>query len=124
MRVGLDAEFRQVLLKDRARGLLRAGRTPRRRRDERATTTEAEPVLLRVSTVHDGPALRQLAALEGAPAPAERCVLAEVDGSVVAALPVGGGAAIADPFVLTSHLLPLLELWARQHAASGLGRTR
>jgi hypothetical protein len=122
--VGLDADFRQVLLKDRAHELVRARRTRRRRRDERATTTEAGPVLLRLSTDHDRPALRQLAALEGTSAPAEQCVLAEVGGSVVAALPVSGGAAIADPFVVTSHLLPLLELRARQLAASGLRRTR
>ena len=81
-------------------------------------------MLLRLSTVHDGPALRQLAALEGRPAPAERCVLAEVGGSVVAALPVGGGAAIADPFAVSRHLLPLLELRARQLAAGGLRTAR
>jgi hypothetical protein len=79
---------------------------------------EVEPVLLRLSDAHDVPALHRLAALEGRSAPAERCVLAEVGGSVVAALPVGGGRPIADPFARTKHLLPLLELRARQLRAS------
>jgi hypothetical protein len=37
-----------------------------------------------------------------------------VDGRLVAALPLAGGHMLADPFVRTAHLLPLLELRAAQ----------
>ena len=51
---------------------------------------------------------------DGRPVPRGRVVLAEVDGDIVAALPLGGGAALTDPFRPTAHLLPLLRLRAAQ----------
>jgi hypothetical protein len=74
-----------------------------------------DPVTLRLSTVHDDEALARLATLaERRPAPRGRHVVAEVAGEIVAALPVAGGRAYTDPFRRTAHLLPLLELRARQ----------
>ena len=52
------------------------------------------------------------------PEPDSRCVVAEVDGNVVAALPLRGGKVMADPFRPTAHLIPLLELRAKQLAGS------
>src|SRR5262249_22364955 len=57
-----------------------------------------EPVLLRLTTLGDVEALRRLAALECLPEPDGRCVVAEVDGTVVAALTLQGRKVLADPF--------------------------
>jgi hypothetical protein len=73
-----------------------------------------ESVALRLCSVHDDDALERLALLEGRPSPRGRFVLAEVDGEIVAALPLRGGEALTDPFRPTAHLLPLLRLRAAQ----------
>jgi hypothetical protein len=73
-----------------------------------------ENVSLRLCSVHDDAALERLAVLEGRPSPRGRFVLAEVNGAVVAALPLSGGEPLADPFRPTAHLLPLLRLRAAQ----------
>ena len=86
------------------------------REHEPAAPPSAEPVLLRLSSVRDDEALTRLAALEGRPAPKGQHVVAEVGGVVVAALPLGAGPAIADPFRRTAQLMPLLELRAKQLA--------
>jgi hypothetical protein len=69
---------------------------------------------LRLCRSGDDPQLEQLAQLAERPLPFGRFVVAAVDGRIVAALPLGGGRALADPFVRTSHLVPLLELRAAQ----------
>ncbi len=73
-----------------------------------------EAVLLRLTIVGDATAIERLAALDGVPVPECRCVVAEVGGAIVAALPLRGGKLIADPFRPTAHLVPLLELRAKQ----------
>jgi len=96
----------------------------RRRRPPAVRQVPAkEPVLLRLTTIRDVEALQRLAQLECLPEPDGRCVVAEVDGSVVAALPLRGGRLLADPFRPTAHLVPLLELRAKQlEAVSGQAR--
>lgn len=71
-------------------------------------------VTLRVDRIGDDARLYRLAALNDRRLPAGPFVLAEVDGSPVAALPILGEELLADPFVPTAHLLPLLELRAGQ----------
>ena len=96
----------------------------RRRRPPAVRQVPAkEPVLLRLTTIGDVEALQRLAALECLPAPDGRCVVAEVDGTLVAALPLCGGKVLADPFRHTAHLVPLLELRATQLQAVA-GRPR
>jgi len=73
-----------------------------------------ESVALRLCSVHDDAALERLALLEGRPVPRGRFVLAEVDGELVAALPLRGGQPLTDPFRPTAHLLPLLRMRAAQ----------
>jgi hypothetical protein len=73
-----------------------------------------EDVQLRLCRVGDDPALEGLADLENRPLPPGRFVVAVVRGRMVAALPLEGGAPLADPFERTEHLLPLLELRAEQ----------
>jgi hypothetical protein len=77
---------------------------------------EAQPV--------DDAALRRLAALDGTAAypeepgrgrvPTGRLLVAEADGRLVAAVPLSGGPAIADPFRKTPGLVSLLGLRAAQ----------
>jgi hypothetical protein len=62
----------------------------------------------------DADALSRLAELDSARVPAGRVLVGEVDGELVAAVPIAGGPAIADPFRPTSALVSLLGLRAAQ----------
>ncbi len=83
----------------------------------------ADDVVIRAATPADAAALVHLGALDGnrsagellAAAAADHAVLvAEVDGSLEAALALDGGLAIADPFRRTALDLQLLSIRARQ----------
>jgi hypothetical protein len=107
-----DVGFRQMMMNDRIDTLRRQGaRAKRVRGEQRAETSEIE---LRLCRASDDPALERLAALAERPLPFGRLVVALVNGSLVAALPLGGGCSLRDPFAKTVHLIPLLELRARQ----------
>jgi hypothetical protein len=77
----------------------------------------------------DQVALARLAALDSASPPRGPALVAEADSRMLAALPLGSGRAIADPFEPTAELVALLELRRAQidsaeaHAARG-GRLR
>jgi hypothetical protein len=73
-------------------------------------TPSRERVVLRRAVAHDDAALARLAQLDGAARPVGQMLLAEVDEQIVAAVPLGGGRAIADPFRLTAELVELLRL--------------
>ena len=73
-----------------------------------------EAVSLRLCRVSDDPILDRLAALEGREVPRGRHLIAEVNGEIVASLPLMGGDLLADPFRPTEHLLPLMRLRAAQ----------
>lgn len=75
-------------------------------------------VQLRLCTVEDDEALADLAVLAERPLPYGRLVVAFVSGRLVAALPLAGGEPITDPFVRTAHIVPLLELRAKQLRAN------
>ena len=83
----------------------------------RATRIEAEPVLIRTASRRDRRRLRRLAELDSAPEPTGTVLIAERAGEVVAALPLGDGRAIADPFEPTAEVVSLLELRRTQIAA-------
>jgi hypothetical protein len=83
----------------------------------------ADDVVIRVATPADSAALVRLGALDGnhsagqllADAAADHAVLvAEVDGSLEAAVALDGGLALADPFRPTALDLQLLSIRARQ----------
>src|SRR4051812_34779131 len=80
------------------------------------TTREVpdEAVSLRLCRVSDDPILERLAAFEGREVPNGRHLIAEVNGEIVASLPLLGGGVLADPFRSTEHLLPLMRLRAAQ----------
>jgi hypothetical protein len=76
--------------------------------------TFADAVSIREATLADSRAIDALASLDSSHRPLGRLLVAEVDGDVVAALPIAGGRAIADPFRRTSELVALLEMRAAQ----------
>jgi hypothetical protein len=62
----------------------------------------------------DADALSRLAELDSARVPAGRVLVGELDDELVAAVPIAGGPAIADPYRPTSALVSLLGLRAAQ----------
>jgi len=80
------------------------------------THTESfwSPLVLRVGVAGDEPALRELAELDSAPAPAGTVLLAELGGRLVAARSLDDDQAITDPFVPSVEILELLRIRAEQ----------
>jgi hypothetical protein len=75
----------------------------------------AEAVTVRMAVPADTAALRRLAQLDSAPPlDAVPTLVAEVRGELRAALAVGTGRAIADPFEPTAELVAMLVQRARQ----------
>src|SRR4051812_9999926 len=72
--------------------------------------TEMLNVTVRRSTSGDESALARLAALDSASPPRGPALVAEADTRILAALPLGSGRPIADPFEPTLELIQLLEL--------------
>jgi hypothetical protein len=111
----LDYQWRLMMANDRIDSLRRSAA---RRSWEPAAPPAPEPdrreVELRLCKVSDDEALADLAVLAGQPLPFGRLVVAIVDGRLVAAVPLGGGRPLADPFERTEHLVRLLELRAAQ----------
>jgi hypothetical protein len=83
-----------------------------------ATVAPREDVVLRRSTARDAVALARLAQLDGAARPVGAVLVAELAGEIVAAVPVAGGRAIADPFRPTAELVELLRARTRKPAPS------
>ena len=109
-----DYQWRQMMATDRIDSLRRsAGRRSRALSQERTGATPYE-VELRLSRVSDDEALADLAVLAGQRLPFGRLVVAAVDGQIVAAVPLGGGRPLADPFWRTEELVRLLELRTAQ----------
>ena len=102
-----EDELRKVDRRSRFGGLVRFGRTP-------AVAPVETDVTIRVAGPADAGALARLAELDSRPAPAGYVLVAEVDGVLRAAVPVGGGEPVADPFHPTAALTSLLALRARQ----------
>jgi hypothetical protein len=82
-------------------------------------------VTVRRSTSGDESALARLAALDSASPPRGPALIAEADTRMLAALPLGSGRPIADPFEPTAELVALLELRRNQiESAEGAGGRR
>jgi hypothetical protein len=84
----------------------------------------SDRIVLRRAGPQDSRALADLAELDGARQPTGDVLVAEVDGRVVAALPIGGERAIADPFEWTADLVELLRERAAQMQAVQAPRWR
>ena len=75
-------------------------------------------ITVRRSVAGDNSALERLAALDSARPPTGPALVAEADSRMIAALPLGSGRPIADPFEPTAAIVALLELRAAQVAAT------
>jgi hypothetical protein len=115
----MHPEFRIEMLHERSRELTNQINRGRLLTAEPTDDEIAEAVVsFRLGRASDDPSLERLAALESRPVPHGRQLLAEVDGEVVAALPLAGGGFLGDPFRRTAHLLPPMRRHAAQlHAA-------
>jgi hypothetical protein len=79
-------------------------------------------ITVRRSDSGDRSELERLAALDSARPPTGPALVAEADSRMIAALPLGSGRPIADPFEPTAAIVALLELRAAQMAStSGRG---
>jgi hypothetical protein len=74
-------------------------------------------ITVRRSVAADRSELERLAALDSARPPAGPALVAEADSRMLAALPLGSGRAIADPFEPSAAVVALLQLRAEQIAA-------
>ena len=82
-------------------------RVARRRAAERVA---AEELVIRSASTDDDGRLQRLALLDSAPAPHGPMLVGERGGMLVAAVPMSGGRAIADPFEPSADVVGLLEL--------------
>lgn len=92
-------------------------------RTQEFLTTANQPVTMRLAVPADRDAIDRLAALDSQRAPAGDVVVAEIGGTLRAAVPVVGGPAIADPFERTADLVALLRERATQ-VSGARGETR
>jgi hypothetical protein len=76
-----------------------------------------EPITIRHSTSADDARVRELAELDGRPAPQGDTLLAEVDGKLWVAVGIEDGTAVADPFLPTGDVVWLLQMRAEQERA-------
>jgi hypothetical protein len=83
-----------------------------------------ERVIVRHATAADESALARLAALDSAQAPRGPALIAQAGNRPLAALPLGSGRPIADPFEPTAELVALLEFRAAQLRAAGASPRR
>src|SRR5215210_2548281 len=80
-------------------------------------------ITVRTATAADLGSLNRLAALDSASPPRGPALVAEADSRMLAALPLGSGRPIADPFEPTAEIVALLQLRAEQLRAED-GRRR
>ena len=71
-------------------------------------------VILRLATAADADRLQTLAQLDSARVPTGQVLIAEVGGRLRAALPLDGGAPIANPFRRSTDIVQLLRMRAAQ----------
>lgn len=90
------------------------GRAAARHRRLKAVREAVDDVVIRTASEGDAARLRRLAQLESARVPQGPTLVAEHDGVLIAALPLRGGRALADPFLPSADFVRLLEVRAQQ----------
>jgi hypothetical protein len=90
-------------------------------RKARKPSPATHRVTVRLAEAADREAIERLAGLDSARMPKGTLLVADLAGSIQAALPVDGGRAIANPFAPTADLVRLLEVRAAQLREAGLG---
>lgn len=71
-------------------------------------------IVIRLASTADAATLSSLAELDSRPPLAGPAMLAEVDGTIRAALDLSDGSVAADPFVRTADVVEMLRLRARR----------
>jgi len=117
-------ELREAVRAQRGHKRERTWRNWMRRNGTATDNTVAvlDGVTIRRSQARDRDALERLALLDSRRLAAGELLVAEVAGELRAALPLAGGAAIADPFRPTAPLVSLLQMRAQQIRAADAGR--
>jgi hypothetical protein len=89
-------------------------------------TTKFTPIdcTLRYAHAGDRGAIVRLAQLDSHPEPRGALFVAESEAGIVAAVPLEGGDAIANPFVRTAELIEVLRLRAAQLGSEPKGQRR
>jgi hypothetical protein len=77
-------------------------------------TFDPNAFTMRTAQAADANDLRRLAELDSSRVPSGPLLVGEVDGELVAAVPIAGGPGIADPMRATSAVVSLLGLRAAQ----------
>jgi hypothetical protein len=113
----MHPELERQMAVERVKELRRAGAVARVRAATPPAPREYD-IVIRLARPEDCLAVAALAVLDGADEPRGRTIVAEVDGSIAAALPLDDpdGGAFADPFRRTADIVALLEARAKQLA--------
>jgi hypothetical protein len=85
---------------------------PPRHRPSPPTLEPVRDVRIRLADPADRVTLDRLAALDSQPPLEAAALVAEIDGTAVAALALGSGRVLADPFVPTTAVIDLLRVRA------------
>ena len=117
----MHPEIERQLAVQRVEELRRAGAVARLRNATPPAFRETD-VVIRLARPHDALAVEALAVLDAAESPRGRVLVAEVDGQIVAALPLDTREAFGDPFRRTADLVALLEARAQQLESERSGR--
>jgi hypothetical protein len=112
----MHPEIERQLAVERTQDLRRAGAAARLKAAS-PRVTSAPAVVIRAARPDDGLALAALAVLDDMEPPMGDVLVAEVGGSIRAALPLDGSCAFADPFRRTADLVALLKARAAQLGA-------
>jgi hypothetical protein len=94
---------------------------PRVDRKAKSPASDVQRLTVRLAEPEDYEAIVRLAALDSARVPKGDVVIAELSGSIQAAVPLDGSRAIANPLVPTADVVKLLELRAEQLRQAGYG---
>ena len=110
----MNMDLNYALAQERIDDLHRAGE-----RERRATATQAaergdHPLTIRMSRPADSGPITRVARLDSQWPPGEPLLVAEVDDEIVAALSLGSGVVVANPFKRTADVVALLHLRAEQ----------
>ena len=108
----LSKELAGEHIRDLRREATRARRT--RGQEPSQKSNWITGLTVRRFTERDIDGIRRLAALDEKPIPVGGVLVAETAGELVAAVPLDGGPALADPFKPTADVVALLRLRARQ----------
>ena len=110
MRPALTAEMARVVVEERVEAADRYRRQKQARLAARERSDVYDSVTVRFAGVEDQAALHRLAERDAGRLPSGTLLVADVEGSLIAARSLANGDTIADPFVHSDHLVELLAL--------------